>query len=256
MALSLEEKLNITNTITQVCLLLLAVIGYFYTVIPLYSKAVLEEQVAKIQIDIDEKNKIISSKEKELLEIQNKIEKLNGDNNKLKTQEELTRYRLKLNINYSLHLEKVFCFKSLDNIGGIYDRKTFKINEAKKEEILKEKEKIYNCIKEKITSLELEDKEKEIESELLQTLEQNKAKSFKLFDEYFNSYVANIESEYKLFRKSLKEKTKEIDKYKKSNPQKHQFDNINLLLEAKDFSNKDWDLFQEFSDKARNDFEI
>lgn len=40
----------------QIGLLLIAVWGYFFTVVPLYSKAVLEEQIAKKELELSDKD--------------------------------------------------------------------------------------------------------------------------------------------------------------------------------------------------------
>jgi hypothetical protein len=49
-----ENVLGYSNLALQVSIFFVAVFGYFYTVIPLYSKAVLEEEVAKSQIALKE----------------------------------------------------------------------------------------------------------------------------------------------------------------------------------------------------------
>jgi hypothetical protein len=61
--------------LSQLGLLLLAVIGYFYTVVPIYQKSVLEEQIAQKQVELKQTQVELDKKQGELKKAASDLEK-------------------------------------------------------------------------------------------------------------------------------------------------------------------------------------
>ena len=73
------SKLEIVSQLTQICLAIVAVFGYFYTVRPIYQKDRLEEQVAEFEGIIKKQTPKVIAFETELQELRIERSKLNGE---------------------------------------------------------------------------------------------------------------------------------------------------------------------------------
>ncbi|HHA2022737.1 TPA: coiled-coil domain-containing protein [Enterobacter ludwigii] len=70
--------------LSQLGVLILAVFGYFYTVLPVYQKSLLDEEIAKKTLEIEKKDKQIAAINKKLEERASELESLSSEINKAK----------------------------------------------------------------------------------------------------------------------------------------------------------------------------
>jgi chromosome segregation ATPase len=81
---NLEKILQCISHLSQVGLLILAIFGYFYTVRPIYTKSILEEEIAKKQIEMKEKDKTISNINQEIATKKTEVEAVADNVTKLR----------------------------------------------------------------------------------------------------------------------------------------------------------------------------
>ena len=75
-AYSWEKAVKMLASLSQTGLLLLAVVGYFYTVRPVYEKALLDEEIAKTKIELRETEKKILDNNQEVTALKLETSKL------------------------------------------------------------------------------------------------------------------------------------------------------------------------------------
>jgi len=75
----LDRFLLRSSNLAQIAVAILAIYGYFFTVVPIYQKEVLAEEIAKKQLDID---KLVKTNDDLTREIENKKSELAFVNNK------------------------------------------------------------------------------------------------------------------------------------------------------------------------------
>lgn len=71
-----ERKVSILANLSQAGLLLLAIIGYFYTVRPIYTKALLDEEMAKTKIELRTTEKKIKENNLQLVSLKEESKQL------------------------------------------------------------------------------------------------------------------------------------------------------------------------------------
>lgn len=93
------SKLDIWSTrianLSQLGVLILAVFGYFYTVLPVYQKSLLDEEIAKKTLELESKDKKISDINQKLEERANELKSLSDEVNKAKEDASLAKTSLR-----------------------------------------------------------------------------------------------------------------------------------------------------------------
>lgn len=80
---------------SQIGVLALAAFGYFYTVLPVYQKSLLDEEIAKKTLELEKKDKQISEFNKILEERSSELKKLSEDASKAKAEANSAKQNLK-----------------------------------------------------------------------------------------------------------------------------------------------------------------
>ncbi|MBJ8735850.1 hypothetical protein [Citrobacter amalonaticus] len=80
---------------SQIGVLALAAFGYFYTVLPVYQKSLLDEEIAKKTLELEKKDKQISEFNKILAERGAELKKLSDDASKAKAEANYAKQNLK-----------------------------------------------------------------------------------------------------------------------------------------------------------------
>lgn len=86
-------------TVSQAGLLILAAFGYFYTVIPVYQKALLDEEIARKTLDLQNKESELAQKSAELASLTTAVAKMRGSLSS--SQAEVGRLKGNLSEQYS-----------------------------------------------------------------------------------------------------------------------------------------------------------
>lgn len=63
---AIHSWVSTAGNLSQVGMLILAIFGYFYTVLPVYQKSLLDEEIAKKTIELNQKDQQLASKSAEL----------------------------------------------------------------------------------------------------------------------------------------------------------------------------------------------
>lgn len=94
-----DKWLTRTANASQVGLLILAVFGYFYTVIPVYQKSLLDEEIAKKTLDLQKKEGELAEKSAELASLTTAVTKMHDNLNH--SQAEVARLKGAMSEQYS-----------------------------------------------------------------------------------------------------------------------------------------------------------
>jgi len=118
---------------SQIGLFILAVFGYFYTVQPVYTKALLEESIAKNEIELRELKKLVGKEKDELDKMQKELQLATATvdaqakkiaQGKMELAEQYQRLRLAALSALKVHLQSQCSFFLINaSISGVVDRK-------------------------------------------------------------------------------------------------------------------------------------
>jgi len=139
---SLECWFSIAANASQVLLLILAVFGYFYTVIPVYQKELLSEKISQQELKLNQLSELnirykdnISNYEKDLDELKTKIKDANQE---IKTKTEtLNTINRRINLLYKKNYAEALMIALLNRNASVEDDKD-KFFENSKTEYIKE----------------------------------------------------------------------------------------------------------------------
>ena len=125
---SLESWFSIAANASQVLLLILAVFGYFYTVIPVYQKELLSEKISQQELKLNQLNELnirykdnISNYEKNLDELKTKIKDANQEI--INKTETLNTINGKINLLYKKNYAEALIVALLNRNVSIEDDK-------------------------------------------------------------------------------------------------------------------------------------
>lgn len=95
----IDKWLSRIANASQAGLLILATFGYFYTVIPVYQKSLLDEEIAKKTLDLEKKESELTQKSSELASLTAAVNQMRGSLSR--SQVEVGRLKGNLNEQYS-----------------------------------------------------------------------------------------------------------------------------------------------------------
>ena len=139
---NLEYWFSIASNASQVLLLVLAIFGYFYTVVPVYQKELLSEKISQQELKLNQLSELnirykdnISNYEKDLDELKTKIKDANQE---IKTKTEtLNTINRKINLLYKKNYAEALMIALLNRNASVEDDKD-KFFENSKTEYIKE----------------------------------------------------------------------------------------------------------------------
>lgn len=125
---SLESWFSIAANASQVLLLILAIFGYFYTVIPVYQKELLSEKISQQELKLNQLSELnirykdnISNYEKDLDELKTKIKDANQE---IKTKTEtLNTINKKINLLYKKRYSEALMIALLNRNASVEEDK-------------------------------------------------------------------------------------------------------------------------------------